>query len=69
MADFLAMADEIGSVYLSLPQYGGRLKMSKPIPPQLDEIYYPIDSRIGWIHKFVENIKERLTKLVILWRD
>ncbi|KAF3497096.1 hypothetical protein DY000_02053318 [Brassica cretica] len=97
MADFFAMADEIGSVYLSLPQYRGRLKMSKPIPPQLatkemleemiaevytthevmmddiyrrlDEIYYPIDSRIGWIHKFVENIKERLTKSVILWRD
>ncbi|WZZ27636.1 hypothetical protein YC2023_011037 [Brassica napus] len=90
MADFLAMADEIGSVYLSLPQNRGRLKMSKPIPPQLatkemleemiaevytthevmmddiyrrlNEIYYPIDRRIGWIHKFVENIKERLTK-------
>ncbi|WZY72351.1 hypothetical protein YC2023_004591 [Brassica napus] len=91
MSDFLAKADEIGSVYLSLPQFEGGLKMSKPIPPQLatkemleemiaevyttqedmmddiyrrlDEIYYPIDSRIGWIHKFIENIEERLDQI------
>ena len=91
MADFLAMADEIGSVYLSLPQYRGRLKMSKPIPPQLatkemleemiaevytthevmmddiyrrlDEIYYPIDSRIGWIHKCIKNLGDLLEKV------
>ena len=37
--------------------------MMDDIYRRLDEIYYPIDSRIGWIHKFIENIEERLDQI------
>ncbi|KAF3586244.1 hypothetical protein F2Q69_00028758 [Brassica cretica] len=53
IADILVMADEMGSVDLSLPQYDGRLKMSRLIPPQLTTMEM-LEEMIARVHRSQE---------------